>query len=313
MVIRPAYVPKGRPSKYFSKSRRGLGYASSSSELCCNISEDSGGARSDDQSSTSSAWDSDVSVGDLFKDLIVNMATTDPTKIMEDEQVPLYDEAWDHRVSAQWNGRFEQRKPPTKDKILQINMGNEANLKPIFISDSLPSWEKENLISLIREYIDVFALNYEDMPGLDPRIAMQRLNISPDAKPVKQQQRRFHPQIMEAIESEVKKLIKSGFIREEQHPDWVANIVSVLKKNDKIRICIDFRDLNTACPKDEFPLPITDVIIDNTCEFERMSFMDGFLGYNQIKMYPPNHTCCFPDEPHTGLHDTTRCLKLVPG
>ncbi|ONK76036.1 uncharacterized protein A4U43_C03F23190 [Asparagus officinalis] len=91
---------------------------------------------------------------------------------------------------------------------------------------------------------------------------------------------------MEAIESEVKKLIDSGFVREEQHPKWLANIVPVLKKNGKIRICIDFRDINTACPKDDFPLPITDVIIDNTCRFERMYFMDGFSDYNQIKMHP---------------------------
>ena len=57
---------------------------------------------------------------------------------------------------------------------------------------------------------------------------------------------------MEAIEAEVHKLIACGFIREVQHSDWVANIVPVLKKNGKIRICIDYRDLNTACPKDEF-------------------------------------------------------------
>ena len=85
---------------------------------------------------------------------------------------------------------------------------------------------------------------------------------------------------MGAIEAEVYKLIACGFIREEQHSDWVANIDPVLKKNGKIQICIDYRDLNAACPKDEFLLPITDVTIDNTCGFERMSFMDGFLGYN---------------------------------
>ena len=83
---------------------------------------------------------------------------------------------------------------------------------------------------------------------------------------------------MEAIELKVKKLIDSGFIREEQHPDWVANLVSVPKKNGKIQICIDYHDLNAACPKDEFPLSITNVMIDNTCDFERMSFMDGFWG-----------------------------------
>ena len=90
---------------------------------------------------------------------------------------------------------------------------------------------------------------------------------------------------MEAIQSEVKKLIESSFVREEQHPDWVANIVPVPKKNGKIRICIDFHDLNTTCLKDEFPLLITDVMIDNTCGFEWMFFVDGFSGYNQIVMY----------------------------
>ena len=80
---------------------------------------------------------------------------------------------------------------------------------------------------------------------------------------------------MEAIETKVHKLNECGFNHEEQHPDWVANIVPVLKKNEKIRVCIDYRDLNAACPKDEFPLPITDVMIDNTCRFERMSFMWG--------------------------------------
>ena len=112
---------------------------------------------------------------------------------------------------------------------------------------------------------------------------------------------------MEAIQSEVKKLINSGFIREEQHPDWVANIVPVTKKNGKIRVFIDFRDLNEAYPKDEFPLPITDVMIDNTYGFEWMSIMDGFSGYNQIKMYPD-------DEKHTSFRMPLRvyCYIVMP-
>jgi len=86
----------------------------------------------------------------------------------------------------------------------------------------------------VQEYIDIFTRNYEDMPGFDPLVAMHRLNINSDVKPVKQQQWWFRPEIMEAIQLEVKKLIDSGFIREEQHPDWVANIVPVTKKNGKI-------------------------------------------------------------------------------
>src|SRR4051812_5257438 len=105
---------------------------------------------------------------------------------------------------------------------------------------------------------------------------MHRLNIKAGAKPVKQPQRRFRPDIMDAIEQQVRKLIDSGFIREEQHPDWVSNIISITKKNGSIRICIGFRNLNDACPKDEFLLPVTDIMVDNTAGYERMSFIDGF-------------------------------------
>ena len=112
---------------------------------------------------------------------------------------------------------------------------------------------------------------------------------------------------MEAIEAEVHKLIECCFIREEQHPDWVANIIPVLKKNEMIRVCIDYHDLSAVCPKDEFPLPITDVMIDNTCDFERMSFMDGFSGYNQIKMYSE-------DDKHTSFQTPLGgyCYTVMP-
>ena len=83
--------------------------------------------------------------------------------------------------------------------------------------------------------------------------------------------------------------------------------MSVFKKNDKIRVYIDFRDLNVACPKDKFSLPITDVMIDNTCGFERMSFMGRFSGYNQIKMYPD-------DEKYTSFRTPLGvfCYTVIP-
>jgi len=73
---------------------------------------------------------------------------------------------------------------------------------------------------------------------------------------------------MKEIQSEVTKLIDSNFIREKQHPDWVANIISFTMKNGKFWVCIDFRDLNEACPKDEFHLLMTDVMINSMCGFE---------------------------------------------
>ena len=64
----------------------------------------------------------------------------------------------------------------------------------------------------------------------------------------------------------------------------------VPKKDGKVRMCVDFRDLNKACPKDDFPLPHINVLVDNTTGSVLMSFMNGFLGYNQIKMAPKDMT-----------------------
>ena len=113
---------------------------------------------------------------------------------------------------------------------------------------------------------------------------MHKLNISKEVKPVKQDQRRTKPEIMGKIEREIQKLQDTQFIWEEQHPDLLANIVLVTKKNGQIGVCNDFRDLNKACPKDDFPLHIPEIMIDNTFGYERMPFMDGFSGYNQFKM-----------------------------
>jgi len=88
------------------------------------------------------------------------------------------------------------------------------------------------------------------------------------------------------INAEVDKLIRANFIREVQYPIWLSNIVPVRKKNGQLRICVDLRDLNNACPKVDFPLPITELLVDATIGFGAWSFMDGFSRYNQIKMNP---------------------------
>ena len=87
---------------------------------------------------------------------------------------------------------------------------------------------------------------------------------------------------------EVKSLLGAGFIREVQYSEYLANVVMVKKKNRKWRVCIDFTDLNKSCPKDPFPLPHIDKLVDATAGHQLMSFMDAFSGYNQILMHPEN-------------------------
>ena len=92
------------------------------------------------------------------------------------------------------------------------------------------------------------------------------------------------------IKEEVIKQLKVGFIKSVHEAKWIANVIPVLKKDENVRMCVDFRDLNKACPKEDFPLPYIDVLMDNMARSALMSFMDGFSGYNQIKMAPKNMT-----------------------
>lgn len=94
------------------------------------------------------------------------------------------------------------------------------------------------------------------MPGLDPQLVSHKLKIKEGCKLVKQAPRNFKPELEVQIKEETQKLLDVGFIKPVQHLTWLANIVPVKKKNGQIRCCIDFRDLNKACPKDEFFYPI---------------------------------------------------------
>ena len=122
------------------------------------------------------------------------------------------------------------------------------------------------------------------MPGIDPSVITHRLNVYPSSKPVRQKKMVFAPERDNAIKEEVQKLTTAQFIREVYYPDWLANVVMVKKANGKWRMCVDFTDLNKVCPKDSYPLPRIDQLVDSTASHQLLSFMDAFSGYNQIRM-----------------------------
>ena len=124
------------------------------------------------------------------------------------------------------------------------------------------------------------------MPGLDPDICCHKLALKKGAILVAQKKRRMGPERAEAIEKQVKELLEAGFIRELPYSGCDSNIVMVKKTNDKWPICTDYTDLNKACPKDPFPLPCIDKLVDNSAGYKYLSFMDTYSGYNQIPMYP---------------------------
>ena len=123
------------------------------------------------------------------------------------------------------------------------------------------------------------------MPGIPREFAEHALEVRPEARPIKQSLRRFAEPKRKAIGEEINRLLDAKFIREIKQATWVANPVLVPKKNSKVlRMCVDFTALNKHCPKDHFPLPRIDQIIDSTAGCERLCFLDAYSGYNQIRM-----------------------------
>jgi hypothetical protein len=123
------------------------------------------------------------------------------------------------------------------------------------------------------------------MPGVPRELVEQSLNLDPGASPVRQLLCRFAKPKCKAIASELHWLEEAGFIREIKKCSWISNLILVPKKNTNVlRMCVDFTSLNKHCPNDHFLLPRIDQIIDSTTGCERLSFLDAYSGYNQIRL-----------------------------
>jgi len=124
------------------------------------------------------------------------------------------------------------------------------------------------------------------MLGIDPVFLCHRLTMDPSVRPIRYRRRKFNEEKRQVIREETKKLLKVGHIREIQYLEWLANMVLVKKGSGKWRMCIDFIDLNKACPKDSYPLPSIDALVDSASGCKLLSFLDAFFGYNRIMMHP---------------------------
>ncbi|KAG7588731.1 Ribonuclease H-like superfamily [Arabidopsis suecica] len=193
------------------------------------------------------------------------------------------------------------------DVVIEVVLEEDKPDRKVRIGVTLTGEIKEALIELLRKNKTSFAWSAADMPGIDPSIICHKLNVDPSFKPVKQKRRKLGVERAKTVNDEVDKLLKIGSIREVQYTEWVANTVVVKKKNGKDRVCIDFTDLNKACPKDSFPLPHIDRLVESTAGNELLTFMDAFSGYNQIMMDPEDQ------EKTSFITDRgTYCYKVMP-
>ena len=152
-------------------------------------------------------------------------------------------------------------------------------------------------------------------------MASQKLNVILAARQVRQKVRRFHPDHHQIIQTEVDNLLRPGFIKEVKYPEWLANVVVVLKKGGKWRVCVDYTDLKEAFPKDSFPLPRIDYIVDASTEHKILLFLNSFSRYHQIHMHPsevekttfitPYGLYCYDVMPFSLKNEGTTYQRLV--
>ncbi|CAN6700668.1 unnamed protein product [Malus baccata var. baccata] len=195
--------------------------------------------------------------------------------------------------------------PEVQDPLEVIDLGTEEDPRQIQISGLLGVDDRARIICLLQEFKDCFAWHYTEMPGLDPALVEHRMPIKEGYKPVKQAPRRMSKEIEEKVKEEIERLVKAGFIRPAKYVEWLANIVPILKAVTKaVRCCVDYRNINSATPKDEYLMPMADLSIDAVAKHKVLSFMDGNAGYNQIKMAPDDiHKTAFRCPGHVGAYE----------
>lgn len=148
------------------------------------------------------------------------------------------------------------------------------------IRTELPSNEKEELVSFLNRNLDVFAWSTYEELGVDLEFICHSLNVNPKVIQKKQQPQWSSKEHAEAMKEEVQKLEQVGAIKKVSYPEWLANTVVVKKKSGKWRVCMDFTDLNKACPKESFLVLRIDQRVYATFDYPRMSFLDVFQGYH---------------------------------
>ncbi|MCO5606372.1 hypothetical protein L7F22_060560 [Adiantum nelumboides] len=167
-----------------------------------------------------------------------------------------------------------------------MNLGTEIDPKMVRVSGNLDQEFRSQLQVLLAEYKDIFAWHYSVLKGVDPAFCEHKINLKADAVPIIQHRYRLNPTYAKQVKEEIDKLLAVGFIYPVDKVTWLSPIVVVPKKNGKIRVCVDWRKLNAATITDPFLLPYCDTMLDSVARHEMYSFLDGFSGYNQIRMVP---------------------------
>ncbi|GJT85824.1 reverse transcriptase domain-containing protein [Tanacetum coccineum] len=170
------------------------------------------------------------------------------------------------------------------EERVKVAIHSEYPEQTIAIGSTLTEKGRAELYALLRQNLDVFAWRPADMMGVPRHIAEHRLNIREGCLPIRQKKRGQAPERNKAIQKEVEKLVDARIMKEVHYHSWLSNPVMVKKHNGSWRMCVDFKNLNQACPKDVYPLLEIDWKVESLCGYPFKCFLDAYKGYHQIKM-----------------------------
>nr|XP_043639646.1 uncharacterized protein LOC122610749 [Erigeron canadensis] len=200
-------------------------------------------------------------------------------------------------------------------EIEKLFINKEHPDQHVMIGRKLPTEYKRRLKEILEKNKDVFAWTPTDMTGIPRKLMINGesfdtqhcLNTRPHLEPIKQKRRSLAPDRSKAVKLQVEDLVKAGILREVKYQSWVANLVMVRKHDGGWRMCVDFTDINKACPKDCYPLPEIDWKIESLVGFRLKCFLDAYKGYHQIQMHPD-------DEDKTAFYTSEGifCYKKMP-
>ncbi|RDY00566.1 Retrovirus-related Pol polyprotein from transposon 17.6, partial [Mucuna pruriens] len=204
---------------------------------------------------------------------------------------------------------------PLPNHLKYAYLDKEQQL-PVIIANNLLQEQEDKLLDVLRQHKQAIGWKLADLPGINPSICMHRILMEEEIKPIRQQQRRLNPTLLEVVKKEVTKLLAAGIIYPISDSQWVSLVQVVPKKygmtvmknqQDELVpmriqnswwVCIDYRRLNQATRKDHFPLPFIDQMLEKLARKSHYCFLDGFSGYMQIHIAPEDQhkttfTCPF--------------------
>ncbi|GKV49002.1 hypothetical protein SLEP1_g55776 [Rubroshorea leprosula] len=200
----------------------------------------------------------------------------------------------------------EQKAEPV-EPIETVPLDTNVPERTVKIGTKLTETERAELLEFLRINQDVFAWATDEMPGIPAELTVHKLSTDPTRRPVVQKRHLFGPEKQAAIDEKIQKLLQAGFIRRVEYSEWVSNPVLVKKPNGKWRMCVDFTNLNDACPKDPHPLPNVEKLVEQAAGHERMSFLDASSGYHQVQLL-------LDDQEKTAFYagDAIYCYMMMP-